>query len=106
MKIIFLAVVIVYAHLACAKNTPGPTTEVKARLAAGIKKTAAGDFKGAQEDFMAARRMNLKDAEPLFKLGELSERMGRLQEARAYFEECLKLNPKFQDCSRDLKKVR
>lgn len=73
-----------------------PDAQYKARIMAGRKAYAAGDYEGAIEEFKAA--FDIKPVTgPLFNIAKSYEQMARYEEAIDYYQQYLDLEPNASD---------
>lgn len=79
-----------------APDDASPDAQYKARIAAGRKAYAAGDYEGAIAEFKAAFDIKASTG-ALYNIAKSYEKMGRYEEAIDYFQQYLDLEPNAPD---------
>ena len=79
-----------------APDDASPDAKYQARIAAGRKAYAAGDYEGAIAEFKAAFDIKASTG-ALFNIAKSYEKMGRYEEAIDYFQQYLDLEPNATD---------
>ncbi|MBI5518292.1 MAG: tetratricopeptide repeat protein [Deltaproteobacteria bacterium] len=77
-------------------------TPAEVEFSAGDSLMQRGDLAGALPRFEAARRLDPRDARPVFYLGEVAFRQGRHADAEALFREALRLQPTLAEARAEL----